>query len=58
MFDKEAKFEEALVQLLLKEKGWNEVLNNPTEQDLIQNWAKTRLSALYFVHLRKQKLWS
>jgi len=40
MFDKEAKFEEALVQLLLNEKGWNEVLNNPTEQELIQNWAK------------------
>jgi len=40
VFDKEVKFEETLVQLLLNEKGWDEVLNNPTEQDLIQNWAK------------------
>ena len=40
MFDKEKKFEAALVQLLLAEKGWQEVLENPTEQDLIDNWAK------------------
>jgi len=37
-FTKESDFEEALIQLL-PHKGWNEVLNNPTEEDLIQNWA-------------------
>ena len=40
MFEKEADFEEALVQLLLSEKGWQEVLTNLTEQDLIKNWAQ------------------
>ena len=40
MFNKEADFEEALVQLLLSEKGWQEVINNPTEQDLVNNWAQ------------------
>ena len=37
MFNREVDFEEALVQLLLSEKGWQEVLTNPTEQDLIKN---------------------
>ena len=40
MFDRESDFEEALVHLLLSEKGWQEVLTNPTEQDLIKNWAQ------------------
>ena len=40
MFKREADFENALVQLLLTEKGWEEELMNPTEQDLINNWAK------------------
>jgi type I restriction enzyme R subunit len=40
MFNKEADFEEALVQLLLSEKGWQDVLHNPSEQDLINNWAQ------------------
>jgi type I restriction enzyme R subunit len=40
MFNREADFEEALVQLLLSEKGWQEVLVNPTEQDIIKNWAQ------------------
>lgn len=40
MFTKESDFENALVQLLIFEKGWQEVLHNPTEQDLIENWAK------------------
>ncbi|MCL2839141.1 MAG: HsdR family type I site-specific deoxyribonuclease [Defluviitaleaceae bacterium] len=39
MFKREADFEEALVQLLLTEKGWQEVLTNPTEKDLVNNWA-------------------
>ena len=40
MFNRELDFENALVELLLAEKGWQEVINNPTEQDLINNWAK------------------
>lgn len=39
-FQKEADFEEALIKVLAA-KGWEkEVIKNPTEQDLIQNWAK------------------
>ena len=39
-FQKEADFEEALIKVLA-DKGWEkEVIKNPTEQDLIQNWAK------------------
>ena len=40
MFNREIDFETALVELLLAEKGWQDVLMNPTEQDLINNWAK------------------
>ena len=40
MFNRESDFEEALVNLLLSEKGWQGVLLNPTEQDLIDNWAQ------------------
>ena len=40
MFNRELDFENALVELLLAEKGWQEVLTNPTEQDLINNWAQ------------------
>ena len=39
-FRYEFEFEEALIKVL-SEKGWeHEVLKNPTEQDLINNWAK------------------
>lgn len=39
-FTKEADFEQALIQLL-GNKGWEkEVIKNPTEKDLIENWAK------------------
>ena len=39
-FTKEAEFEEALIQALSK-KGWEkEVIKQPTEQDLLGNWAK------------------
>ena len=39
VFNKESDFEEALIELLSK-KGWEpEVLKNPTEEDLINNWA-------------------
>lgn len=39
-FQKEADFEEALIKVLA-DKGWEkEVIKNPTEQDLIRNWAK------------------
>ena len=39
VFDKEADFEQALIDLL-KNSGWlGGVINNPTEKELIQNWA-------------------
>ncbi len=39
-FASESKFEDALIQLLI-DKGWNEtVINHPTEQQLIDNWAQ------------------
>lgn len=38
-FIKESAFEEALTEHLLH-NGWNEVLMNPTEDELIENWAK------------------
>ncbi len=39
-FKREADFEQALIRVLMT-KGWeNTVLQHPTEQDLIQNWAK------------------
>ncbi|QLB60177.1 type I restriction endonuclease subunit R [Acinetobacter indicus] len=37
-FKSETAFEQALIDLLLK-KGWQDVIKNPTEQDLIDNWA-------------------
>ena len=40
-FDSEKSFEDALVALLAPSKGWNEkILMYPTEEDLIENWAK------------------
>ncbi len=39
-FTKEAEFEKALIEILSK-KGWESaVLKNPTEEDLLKNWAK------------------
>lgn len=38
-FTKESEFEEALIDILLQ-KGWKEVIKYPTENDLIENWAK------------------
>ena len=41
-FVKESQFEQALVDLL-PHHGWEkEVIVQPTEEDLIQNWAKIR----------------
>ena len=37
-FTSEAEFEKALISELSK-KGWEEVIKNPTEEDLLQNWA-------------------
>ena len=38
-FTKESDFEKALIAELSK-KGWeDEVIKNPTEEDLLQNWA-------------------
>lgn len=37
-FIKELAFEEALTNHLLKH-GWNEVIKNPKEEELVQNWA-------------------
>lgn len=40
-FDNELKFEAALIELLHTKYGWEkEVLKNPTEEQLIANWAK------------------
>ncbi len=42
VFDKESSFEEAVITVL-KQHGWDDaegVLRYPTEQDLIENWAK------------------
>jgi len=39
-YKKEKDFEEALINLLLTQKGWTGLINNPSEQDLINNWAK------------------
>lgn len=38
-FDNEKMFEEAVIQLL-KQRGWGEVIESPTKEDLIENWAK------------------
>ena len=39
-YDDELEFEHDLVSLLTIQKGWREgVLKNPTEKELIQNWA-------------------
>lgn len=39
IFTSEANFEEALIQIL-SQKGWEEeVIKNPTEEDLLKNWA-------------------
>ena len=37
-FVKEQDFEEALTALLMRH-GWNEVIMNPSEKDLVRNWA-------------------
>ncbi|MCP3776735.1 hypothetical protein NLX71_26205 [Paenibacillus sp. MZ04-78.2] len=39
VFNKESDFEEALIEVL-SHKGWeSKVLKNPSEEDLIKNWA-------------------
>ena len=38
-FIKELAFEEALTNHLLGH-GWNEVMMNPTEEQLVENWAR------------------
>lgn len=39
MFNSELEFEKKLIEALL-EKGWKEVIKNPSEQDLLDNWAQ------------------
>ena len=39
IFNKESEFEEALIKVLSINYGWDEVIKNPTEQELIANWA-------------------
>jgi type I restriction enzyme R subunit len=39
VFNKESEFEEALIKVLFT-YGWEEVIKNPTERDLIDNWAQ------------------
>ncbi|CAI3677569.1 type I restriction enzyme, R subunit [Clostridium neonatale] len=39
-YDKELDFENDLIKMLVEDKGWKDgVLNYPTEDDLINNWA-------------------
>lgn len=38
-FLKEIDFEKALADSLVNDYGWNEIIMNPTEDDLIKNWA-------------------
>lgn len=38
-YNKESDFEKAVIALL-SNNSWTEVINNPTEQDLLDNWAK------------------
>jgi type I restriction enzyme R subunit len=39
-FTKESEFEEALILALSSQKGWNnQIIKNPTEADLLKNWA-------------------
>ncbi|QTL97475.1 HsdR family type I site-specific deoxyribonuclease [Iocasia frigidifontis] len=40
IFKDERSFEDALINLLTSQKGWDDVLNNPNEEDLINNWAE------------------
>ena len=40
-FDKESAFEDALIALLSSQYGWErDIIKNPTEEDLIDNWAR------------------
>jgi type I restriction enzyme R subunit len=40
IFTKESDFEQALINELAQQKGWDEeIIKNPTEEDLLQNWA-------------------
>lgn len=40
-FNLEQDFEDALINTLIRDKGWKDgVLNYPTEKDLLDNWAK------------------
>ncbi|AXI08440.1 DEAD/DEAH box helicase [Oceanobacillus zhaokaii] len=39
VFKNEKEFEDALVNLLVSQKGWDGIIENPTEADLLQNWA-------------------
>lgn len=39
-YDKESEFEDDLIKMLIEDKGWKDgILEYPTEDDLIQNWA-------------------
>lgn len=39
-YDKEVDFENDLIQMLIEDKGWRDgLLEYPTEEDLIKNWA-------------------
>ncbi len=39
-FNSESEFEKALIKILTTQRGWEEtVLNYPTEEDLLKNWA-------------------
>ncbi|MCR8996516.1 type I restriction endonuclease subunit R [Brevibacillus laterosporus] len=39
VYKNEKEFEVALVNLLVSQKGWDGIIENPTEEDLLHNWA-------------------
>lgn len=53
-FDKESEFEKALCEVLMQH-GWEtEVLMHPTEEELVENWAKI----IYHMNREQEKLGS
>lgn len=40
IFNRESDFEKALINLLVSRYGWCEVIENPSEADLIKNWSE------------------
>lgn len=49
-YENESEFENDLIQMLIEDKGWKDgILDYPTEEDLIRNWA-------YVIHERNKQI--